>query len=160
MNLSISSRGAFPMRSRDRGWTWLLLLVALAAVACLIAPRLLTTKKLSYMPAPAGALLTINTAQEVYRTRYASYGALSDLERRNFIDPTLAQATTPASPKSGYYYILVVSGHSWSATALPVQPGTSGNSSYFIDETGVLRSAACNSDTDAPASAQSRVYEQ
>jgi len=64
-----------------------------------------------------------------------SYATLDDLIKKGFV-------TDPARGKlTGYRFEVRVKPGGFEATAVPVQPGISGNRSFYIDETNVLRGA-------------------
>jgi predicted RNA-binding Zn-ribbon protein involved in translation (DUF1610 family) len=106
-------------------------------------------------------LRTLSSAQELYCTRYGYYATLPQLANANMIDTVLANATTPQRAKYGYYFQLTlvfkaagvsVTQTGWQCTALPAEPGVTGTRSFFIDETGVIYFAPCESSSDPPAS--------
>lgn len=86
------------------------------------------------------ALRTISSAEELYNTRYERYGTFEELDRADMIDSVLAGATSAASPKSGYYFILTVSktGLSWTCITRPSDWGITGERNFKIDQTGVI----------------------
>jgi len=103
------------------------------------------------------ALRTMSSAQELYNTRYGSYAtSMAAIANSNMIDIVLANATTPQSAKSGYYFSLTTASGGWQCVAKPAQPGTTGARSFFIDETGVIYHAPCMSEDDPPASPNSK----
>ena len=109
-------------------------------------------------PSPANeaaaisALRTLSSAQELFNTRYGTYGDMDGLYQANMIDVRTAQATEDGVPKSGYVFIVQFSGSSsWTGIALPADPGVTGSRSFFIDETGVIRAETCESWNDQPA---------
>jgi hypothetical protein len=90
-------------------------------------------------PYAISQLRTIHSAQELYLTRYGTYGSFADLSSVNMIDPVLASATSPASVKSGYYFSLTLETDAWwCCTARPGTPGVSGDRCFRIATDGMI----------------------
>ena len=79
------------------------------------------------------ALRNLVSAQETFKSTQddGRYGTLDELVTASLFEKSMLG--------SGYKVELVVSGTSFSATAVPVEYGKTGFLSYFIDESGVLR---------------------
>lgn len=94
--------------------------------------------------AAIGALRTITTAQALFREGdkdrdgiYNYAASLDVLGRANLIDVVLRTGR-----KQGYVFRIVTGdGFKWSADAVPETPGKTGNRSFFVDESGVIRFA-------------------
>ena len=73
------------------------------------------------------ALRTISSSQELYNTRYGSYGTLQGLCNKKLIDSVLADADiVTGSSKSGYRYAMIVNGSSsWCCVASRLDPPAS-----------------------------------
>ena len=95
-------------------------------------------------------LRTLSSVQEQYKTRYERYGTLKELSAATFIDTYLAHATNPEGATDGYYYILTPGEKTWSAVAMPAMPGVTGDKSLYLDQTGILRAARCETADDPP----------
>jgi hypothetical protein len=103
--------------------------------------------------AAIGALRTLTTAQALFREGdkdndsvldYAS--SLEEIQRAGLIDRVLASGL-----KQGYRFRIIQGNQfTWSAEAYPDQPGVSGDRSFFVDESGVIRFS-----TAGPATADS-----
>jgi hypothetical protein len=57
------------------------------------------------------------------------------------IDPVLANASTTATAKSGYYftYTQTNAGQSFTLSGQPAAPGQTGSRYFFADQSGVIR---------------------
>jgi len=67
------------------------------------------------------------------------------------INIILANATSPSSPKSGFFYILKLTPEGWSCTAIPSEPGTTGERSFFINQYGIIYYNIYSNSHDEPA---------
>jgi len=129
----------------------------IAVVAAIAIPNLIDARKGSNEAASIGALRTLTTAQALYRegdkdkNGTLDYAAsLEDLRRVGLIDGILG-----GGMKQGYRFEIVEGTEErWSATAVPLQPGKSGERSFFVDESGIIRSRAAPD--GAPATALDR----
>ena len=100
-------------------------------------------------------LRMLSSVQAQYVTRNERYATLDELHNDGSIEWRFAQATTPDKAMSGYFYFLKLGESSWLATAIPAQPGESVKRSFYVDQTGVVRCAPCESADDPPADATS-----
>jgi type IV pilus assembly protein PilA len=143
----------------------LLIVVAIILIIAAIAiPNLMRSKMAANEASAVGSLRTMNTAFVSYASTYEiGYpAALSDLgpstsptsTSADFIDSVLASGM-----KSGYTFSYTPGAvgpggeiSSYSVTANPVAPGTSGQRGFFTDQSLVIRSNATGtaSSTDPP----------
>ena len=80
-----------------------------------------------------GMLFTIAHAQEQFKTtKGGSYGTLEQLIAAGMVPKEILD-------KSGYNFDVTVSGDKYEVTAVPTEYGKTGNLSYFINETRILR---------------------
>ena len=159
----------------------LLIVVAIILIIAAIAiPNLLRSRIAANQASAVGSLRTLNTAEVTYSTTYNSgYSAtLSDLgppaastptpnsTAAGLIDEVLAGMSTPGgsattpntSQKSGYQFVYTPGTTAGTAittytiTASPISPGTTGTNYYFTDQSGVIRqnSTTTASSTDSP----------
>jgi type II secretory pathway pseudopilin PulG/Cu/Ag efflux protein CusF len=114
----------------------------IAPLAAIAIPNLTESRKRANEASAIGALRTIHSSQSMFRDGdmdkngildYAS--SLGKLHDAALIDSTLASGT-----KSGYVIsILGSSDSTWSARADPAMPSKTGDRSFFVDESGVIR---------------------
>jgi hypothetical protein len=83
-------------------------------------------------------LRNITTAELNYMQTSGQYATLEELVDKNLIDSSFA-----GGERSGYrFQVEPKSGTSgFEATAIPVKYGVTGKSSFYVDESGVIRSA-------------------
>ncbi len=140
----------------------LLIVVAIILIIAAIAIPMLLRSKIAANEANAvQTLRTAVTASTAYASTYGNgypptlqalggSGAPPNCDAAALLDPTIA---TPPFQKSGYtfaYNILNANanpapgcsapgGNSFTATAIPISLGTSGQRSFFVDPSGVIR---------------------
>jgi prepilin-type N-terminal cleavage/methylation domain-containing protein len=142
----------------------LLIVVAIILIIAAIAiPNLMRSKMAANEASAISSLRTINTAEVTYATVYPSVGYSNDMASLGgtpavcnaaggatsatacIIDQVLANATTLATAKSGYFYtyggLIAVGGvnTAYTVTASPTIVGTAGQRYFFTDQSGVLR---------------------
>lgn len=139
------------MRKKEKGFSLIELLIVVAIIliiAAIAIPNLLRAKIAANQASAVGSLRTLNTACVAYSTSYGSFpGALSNLgplasggnassTSADLIDSVLAGGT-----KSGYTFTYTpgTSNQSYSITATPITVGTTGQSMYYTDQSGVIR---------------------
>lgn len=84
-----------------------------------------------------GAMYRISYAEKVYKEQKGSYGTQEQLIAENMIPKDLFES-------SGYKFELTVTGDKFGVSAVPLEYGKTGNLSYFMDESFVLRGADRN----------------
>ena len=83
-----------------------------------------------------GAMMMIANAEETYKKTSGSYGTLDQLMEAKLIPKEMIEG--------GYKFEVFVTGDKFEAFATPVEYGKNGKTSYFIDQTQVLRGADHN----------------
>ena len=154
---------------KQKGFSLIELLIVVAIIliiAAIAIPNLLRSKMAANEASAVGSLRSINTAEVAYNTAYPNAGYSADLASLGgaapctvalttaacLIDNTLSTAITPATGKSGYYFLYVPSAApatTYVNTGLPTAPGTTGQRGFFTDQTGVIRYAISGAATVA-----------
>jgi hypothetical protein len=114
----------------------------IAIIAALAIPNLIEARKGSNEAFAIGAMRTLTTAQALFREgdkdrdTVLDYAAsLEELANAGLIDRVLASGT-----KQGYVFRIVKADEfTFQAEAFPATPGKSGDRSFFVDESGVIR---------------------
>jgi hypothetical protein len=88
---------------------------------------------------PIDTLETIHSVQKIYFMDNGKYGSLGELADADMIDKELG-----SGKRAGYLFRIKTTFNAWSAVAWPVEPGESASESFFIDDTGVVRSRRYN----------------
>jgi prepilin-type N-terminal cleavage/methylation domain-containing protein len=137
------------MRRIRAGFTLLELLVVIAiigVIAVIAIPNLLESRKLANETSAIGSLRSISTAQELYRTRAFS-GTPVPTYATTF-DGLVTTSLLAGFGQVGFFWkkdnyaFAIRAGATdqvWEADATPLAPGTTGNRSFYIDQTGVIR---------------------
>ena len=138
----------------NKGFTLIELMIVVAIIAIIAAiaiPNLLRARLAANESGAIGALRTLSSAQSSFQSSATNdvdvdgtgeYSPLLQLstELPPFIDEVLG-----AGQKSGYFFTVTLSGIadtdevSWEGQANPVSFGQTGNRTFYIDESGVLR---------------------
>ena len=154
------------MRKRQKGFSLIELLIVVAIIliiAAIAIPNLQRAKMSANEASAVAGMRTIFTAETAYfASGWSNPGALgysvllSDLGSSSGCNPpamnsacqldnVMANASTPATAKSGYYYTYVPINNGtlntgFSLNGDPAQRGSSGQRSFFTDQSGVIRS--------------------
>ena len=156
---------------KNRWFEVVLILLLLAVIGIVLTSYALQLIERQFYPRSVNSLQTINTAEYQYKLSYPQRGysrTLAELAGTQcgppseasacLIDQAIANATSPATPKSGYVYTYVAGQpdkdgiiRTYSARSDPVT-ANSGTNHFYIDETGVLRV-----EKDKPASKASPI---
>src|ERR1044072_1614212 len=92
------------------------------------------------------SLRSLRIAEESYRFKleHHRYGALEELYNAGLIDAELGSGT-----KAGYRFVLAPLETSFKLTAIPVEYGRTGDWSFYLDESGVIRGQTSNREPNA-----------
>jgi type IV pilus assembly protein PilA len=146
----------------------LLIVVAIILIIAAIAiPNLLRSKMAANEASAVGSLRTILTANVTFNSTYgvgfatnlATLGspnpppAVATCAASELLDPVLSAAITAGTAKSGYYFTYAgqtaftgtlpagcaAGWQTFDVAAIPAVPGTTGQRTFCIDQTGVIR---------------------
>ncbi len=114
---------------------------AVSVVAAVAVPGLIEARKSASEESAIGSLRTIAVAQAMFREGdkdgdgKLDYGTLEELAEFKLVDPVLG-----SGEKAGYRFTVKgVTDFTFQATAEPLEPGKTGQRSFFVDESGVIR---------------------
>ncbi len=133
------------MVKHSQGFTLIEVMVVIATLAihgAVVTPSFIETRKTANEAAAISGVRTIASAQAMFYTgdvdgdgTYEYAQGLDPLETGGMIDDVLG-----SGEKQGYCFTVISTGASmWHAHAEPLHPGTTGDRSFYIDETGILR---------------------
>ena len=143
---------AYSKQGSHQGFSLIELLIVVAIIliiAAIAIPNLLRSRLAANEASAASSVRTIATAQVAYNSTYmAGYGTLAELgspavpcvasaAASCLLDPTLSSGT-----KSGYNITVTPNGAgntTFVGAAVPVSPGFTGQRTFCVDETGVIR---------------------
>jgi prepilin-type N-terminal cleavage/methylation domain-containing protein len=155
------------MKDRTEGFSLIELLIVVAIIliiAAIAIPNLLKSKMAANQASAVASLRTINTSEVTYSSTY-NQGYTSNLAQLGPASGTasssnagLVDSVLASGAKSGYSFAYTAPGavngvtQSYTVTANPSTPGTTGLNYYFTDESNVIRqnSTAQASASDSP----------
>jgi type IV pilus assembly protein PilA len=152
------------MCNKQKGFSLIELLVVVAIIliiAAIAIPNLSRARIAANQASAVGSLRTLNTACITYSASYGQFpSALTNLgpigsdgtassTSADLIDSLLA-----SGQKSGYTftYTAGADNQSYTITATPITPGTTGQNMYFTDQSGVISADVSGSGASAASS--------
>jgi len=150
-------------QNKKKGFSLIELLIVVAIIliiAAIAIPNLLRSRMAANEASAVGSLRTLNTAEITYNTTYSTVGFTCTMA--NLAPPAsgtsatstaagLIDATLASQSKSGYNFTLTgCSGspvNTYTSTASPSTPGTTGQRYFCSDSSGVIQYATSSIST-------------
>lgn len=134
------------------GFTLVEIMIVVAIIALLAAiaiPNLLRARLNANESAAIAAMQTLSTAAQSYRSANPSYP--TNLTALCTATPPYIDSVLGGGAKQGYSFLLTGAANSFAANASPLVSGTTGNRFFFVDTSGVVRSAPASAANSASA---------
>src|SRR5437879_8053685 len=146
-----SQKESNKMRNKQKGFSLIELLIVVAIIliiAAIAIPNLLRAKIAANQASAVGSLRTLNTSCIAYSTSYDQFpsaltnlGPIASGGTATSTSADLIDSMLSAGTKSGYTFVYTAGAlnQSYSITATPITVGTTGQSMYYTDQSGVIR---------------------
>lgn len=114
--------------------------VPIGIIAAIAIPNLLASRRAANEGSAIYSLRQISAAQAMYQGNYGKFATLDELAAQNLIDSKLGSGT-----KNGYRFAIELTNEDnvegFAVTGVPVTYRSTGNRSFYVDETQVVRVA-------------------
>lgn len=146
-------------------------LVPFAIIAAIAIPNLLASRRAANEGSAIHSVRTIAEAEGVFYLHFKKYATLDELAGMELIDSTLGTGS-----KHGYHFAIEFTTEDnvagFAVTAVPIEYRSTGNRSFYIDESAIVRVAdnfggpptkrdpPLNSDSDYPSRARRVEYQR
>ena len=155
----------------NRGFTLIELMIVVSIIAIIAAiaiPALLSSKLAANESTAIGSLRTLANAEATFQastttdTDTDGTGEFASLAQLSSALPAFIDDSLGSGQKSGYSFTVTTTGVTntdeimWNATAFPIGKGQSGNRTFYIDESGVLRGSDVGGATGASGTPATR----
>ena len=116
-------------------------MVPIGIIAAIAIPNLLASRRAANEGSAIYSLRQISSAQAMYQSNFGKFATLNELAAQNLIDSKLATGT-----KNGYRFAIELTANEdnvegYAVTGVPVTYRSTGNRSFYVDESQVLRFA-------------------
>ncbi len=136
------------LRGGPHGLTLIELMVVVAVLSIIMVlaiPNFTKARQSANEGSAISSLRTITGMNERYRLRFNRYASsMNDLSNVGLIDENLGDGN-----KAGYTFSYTGATFTFSCTADPETPGTSGTRYFFVDSSGVIRFSTTGTATSA-----------
>jgi type IV pilus assembly protein PilA len=127
--------------------------VPIGVIAAIAIPNLLAARRAANEGSAIFSIRQISAAEITYQNNFGKYATLNELAAQNLIDTRLATGT-----KNGYAFAIELTtteanAQGFGVTGVPVTYRSTGNRSFYVDETQVVRVV---DNSGAPASKADR----
>ncbi|MHC4663378.1 MAG: type IV pilin protein [Planctomycetota bacterium] len=121
-----------------KGFTLLELMIVITLIAIITSiaiPNLLQSKITANESAVISTMRTVSATEEIYKTRFGSYGTFDALLEASLLDEVVA-----GGRKHGYTFSMITAAENdYACVATPDTIGSTGERGFRVDASGVIR---------------------
>lgn len=116
-------------------------IVPIAIIAAIAIPNLLASRRAANEGSAIYSLRQVAAAEATYQAKFGKYATLDELAEQKLIDPRIATGS-----RNGYNFAVELTTDDeefggFAVTGVPITYRNTGNRSFYIDETQVIRAA-------------------